>query len=106
MVIRGYGPLGEANSDLSLEVNNDALKVTESSPVMLNKLAHQAIKDFNLLEPLKITVSMDTKGYLGIPQLLINVPLTIGCFKLRQTGQTSQGAAEMATMTPAKWLKR
>ena len=104
MVIRGYGPLGEVNSDLSLEVNNDALKVTERSPMTLNNLAHQAIKDFNLLEPLKITVSMDTKGYLGIPQLLINVPLTIGCFKLRQTGQTSQGAAEMAAMTPAKCL--
>ena len=106
VVIRGHGLLWQANDYFNLEVNSDAVKVTVKSPMMLNSLGHHVIKDFNLLQPLKISVSTDVtlQGALGIPQLLMNMPLTIGCFKVRQTGQTSQGATKMTAMTPAKCL--
>ena len=41
------------------------------------------IEDFNLLEPMTLKVSAEhEKSRLGIPQFIINIPLTVGCFKV------------------------
>ena len=52
-------------------------------PMLTDILGHYLIKNLNVAEPVNIKLSVERGDIgMGIPQLLINVPLTAGCFKV------------------------
>ena len=67
-----------------MNINDKEMYFNKVHPTLLDGLiGHHLIEDFNVLEPLMIKVSGEyERSTLGIPQLIINVPLTVGCFKV------------------------